>query len=577
MPTPPARSVRATLRHRWPALLLLAVAVLLAGAAPGTVAARNAAVAAAELRSAVDLLPADERALRVTTSSADDRVAQAASATAAAAAEGARLGPTTVLTARFTYPLTAMGGSLPAGTEVVLATSPDWPGRVEVVDGRLPAQAGVVEVLAPRASTLAVGDEVLVGTRATPARVVGTWRPRDADDPFWFADPGLAAGTLSDRDGAVGPLFVVDDAVVDALAERPLVRWTVVPGLADTSAAALGHVAEALAALPQALREAGALVQGATVDDDAATTLAALAASGDAERELGGPPTVLAGAAGVLAVLAAAWAVAARTARERAVLTARGGSARALVRREAPAVLGAGVLGMAGAVAVAAAAAGGSGMAGTVVWAGGTAALGCAASLTLASRARPVGGRTTLPGRLPSPGLAAVLGVVAVLAAVCTWSAVQAGTAGGPDAADAVGPLGAARPAAAALLLVLVGALVAVVARAVRPAIGHGVITTGGALALAAGAAALTLAGPPGSAVRGTWTAAVPAALAALVVVVVAGLAATRWDPGRDAPHLRRRRTGPAPVLVTAALLMLAGGWLTGSTLAGLVLGGVAR
>ncbi len=183
------------------------------------------------MREAAAGLDAAQRGVRVTTSSADDAAAQLSGADAVL---GELLDDVPVLTARLTYPLEARPADGAGATRsVVLAHVPDWATHVEIVTGRAPRAGGAAEVVAPDAAGLAAGSRLLVGSAGVPVDVVGTWEPVDPSDPLWFADPGLARGTMSGLKDAVGPLLAADDAAVNSAAQRPLVRWTVVPDVRE--------------------------------------------------------------------------------------------------------------------------------------------------------------------------------------------------------------------------------------------------------------------------------------------------------------------------------------------------------
>ncbi len=427
--------------------MLLSAAVALAVAAPALVADRTAQRTDAMVREAASALDAAQRGVRVTTSSADDAAAQLSEADAVL---GALLDDVPVLTARLTYPLEARsaGGAGPTRS-MVLAHVTDWASHVGIVDGRAPG-AGAAEVVAPRASGLAAGTRLLVGSAGLPVEVVGTWQPLDPSDPLWFADPGLASGTMSGLKGAIGPLLAADAAVVNRAAPRPLVRWTVVPQVEGLTADQLTALAERLESVPDALAGAGLLVQGASIDAEGGANLAVIAGTASAARLDARVAVGVAVAAGLAGLWAAVGLVEARTRRERTLLRARGARPGPLVSREAPWVLGAAALG-----ALLGWAAGGA--AGAPVWWAVAAGLGGGAAALV-----PAATRLPVDRSGPPPGVTAAVGasVLVPATALAVW---QLGRA----------PAGAVATVAPALVLVcagLLGALVTpLVARALVP------------------------------------------------------------------------------------------------------------
>jgi len=435
-------------RRRGVALVLLAAAVTLAVAVPALVVGRTAQRTDALVREAAVALDAAQRGVRVTTSSADDAGAQLSGADAVL---GELLDDVPVLTTRLTYPLEARPADGAGATRsVVLAHVPDWATHAEIVTGRAPRADGAAEVVAPDAAGLAAGSRLLVGSAGVPVDVVGTWKPVDPSDPLWFADPGLARGTMSGLRGAVGPLLAADDAVVNSAAQRPLVRWTVVPEVRDLTTDQMVRLAERLDAVPDALAGAGLLVQGASIDAEGGPNLSGIADAASAARRDSRAAVMTGGAAGLAGLWAAVGLLEARTRRERTLLRARGARSGPLLSREAPGAVAAAALG--GLLGLAAGVVAGV----PASWAVAACLAGGAGALVPARRPLPVDRSG------PPPGVTTAVGasVLVVATALGVWQLVRA-------------PGGAVATVAPALVLVcagLVGALVApLVARVLVP------------------------------------------------------------------------------------------------------------
>lgn len=534
--------------RRWP-LAVLAVSVLTAAVAPVLAEARAARSADESVATAVAGLDAAQRGVRVTTNSADDAAAQQAAATTALAGV---LGNVEVVGARLTYPLDAHEPDDPSAPtrSVILAHVADWADRVDVVDGRAPQPGDAVEVVAPAAAGIATGTRLLVGSAGLPVEVVGTWQPRDPGDPLWFADPGLADGTMSDRRGATGPLFVADDAAVDRAAERPLVRWTVAPPVAALAADDLARLARGLAAAPDALAAAGVVVQGSTVEADGGPTLAAIADRAVAAEHRARTAVVAALGAGVLGLLAAAATLERATRRERERLLSRGAARTRLVRREsagvALAALAGGLLGRAAAPLVGA---GHSALA-TAAWA---AAFGAVAALGTWLRRLPVD-----VGRGRSALRAALAALLVVLTGLAVWRLTT--TSDAPDVVAQAAPL---------LALTCAGLLVGLVVRRVGPG------PVGVQRAWLLPAVAALLGGSAGYALRSddptlraAWLAAGVGAVAIGVVTAVADLVAR--------PAVTPARGRDAVVRVVGLVVACGVGVGVALATAGLVVGGAS-
>lgn len=527
-----------------PALLLLAALVLIAV----VTTCWSLAAASGEMDDGVAHLVRDtsaaESGLSITTRTADDPLAQEA------AAEGvlANLAGIDTIAMRLTYPL-ATDRTDPAA--VVLAATTDLTDLVTLTAGVLPQPHtgdAPLQVLAPAAAGLAVGDTLTLGERASPVEVTGVWEPLDPSAPLWFADPGVVSGTMSDQDGAIGPLFVAEPADLLPTVERARERWVLTPG-ADLRAADLRPAASALSRAGDQLQQAGAIVQGAAITGHGPATLTALA---DHVLTL----SQRARAAAVVLAIAAATrigAISGLLARQRAgrtrLLLARGGRWAQLLATDLPGIaLAAGLGGALGAgVALLPGTPGAGGGALTLRVALAVAGFALVAVSWL-SRRRLAVDRSALERR----GLVPLAGrtLLVVLTALALWRLLRTGLLGESD-----GDLDLLAAAALPLLLALTGLVLAPVLRPVahRTArvagrLGAGAVGLVGLLGLrrlgahprTALAAAAALAGgalwTAGAATDRASTDALAGALvtawwvsAAGAVLVTAGVAVTGW------------------------------------------------
>lgn len=282
-----------------------------------------------------------------------------------------------------------------AAGRVVLRSTPS-PEVVEVREGTLPAPdpdwspgsapaPTAVEARAAEALGVGVGDVVEVtgsdGDRLV-LEVSGLWSPRDVDDPRWFGDPLVADGVVPGADGVPvhGPLLV-DEQVVSAVSGLDLVRWTLVPEVADLEPADLSPAAAALAAAATALEGDDAVAaQGLAVEGDLAGTFARLDTALSAARGATTAALVVLVLVGLVTLAQVARLLASLRHAHTALLRSRGASSRqltALSAAEAATVTVPGaLLGLVG-VAVARAVTGASGPWTTVLaLAAATAAVG---------------------------------------------------------------------------------------------------------------------------------------------------------------------------------------------------------
>ncbi|RKF26158.1 FtsX-like permease family protein [Micromonospora globbae] len=190
---------------------------------------------------------------------------------AAAAFGGA---PVTVSTARYGSGRELTGDLGPVTREgddpvfANLATLDDLPERAELASGAWPVPgANPLQVTLPEkvAATLGLtaGERIPVRDRSSERSsqmvLTGTWRPRDATDPYWRLAPGVGAGSAAESTTSYGP-FVLDPA--DFAATFPgsvSASWLVEPDLRAVAADRLPGLWSAAAPIIEDLPEAAGL------------------------------------------------------------------------------------------------------------------------------------------------------------------------------------------------------------------------------------------------------------------------------------------------------------------------------
>lgn len=183
-------------------------------------------------------------ALQVETKLADDATAQSTAATDLLSREFAGVA-NTVHRSLEDFPLAAsLNGeplTIPGDTSearVTVGSNPALEDNATIVAGAWPKAtsgttiSGVLQADAAKALGIAVGDQLGFGTGedAVVVTIVGTWLPKDAEDPLWFSNPGVATGRAvpaGDGTPSFGPLMV-DEPGLLALGTVPFVRWTMV-------------------------------------------------------------------------------------------------------------------------------------------------------------------------------------------------------------------------------------------------------------------------------------------------------------------------------------------------------------
>ena len=233
-------------------------------------------------------------ALQVETKLADDAVAQSTAATSLLSREFAGVA-NTVHRSLEDFPLaaslngepltipdhTASSGTAPSGTDsgsadfgsadearVTVGSNPELEDNATIVAGTWPnptssaatsgtSISGVLHADAANLLGIAVGDELSFGTGddAVVVTVVGTWLPKDAEDPLWFSNPGVATGQAvpaGDGTPSFGPLMV-DEPGLLALGTVPFVHWTMVLDAASITPGQLDQVGVAATNLRQTI------------------------------------------------------------------------------------------------------------------------------------------------------------------------------------------------------------------------------------------------------------------------------------------------------------------------------------
>ena len=300
--------VRRRARAQAGVLAAAAVLLLVVTSAVAGVLAFGEAQAADGLRTAVAEVPGAEAAATVRARLGQDPAAQDAAVREDVASLA---GDSPVLVTR-----SERGGitgvlepaaAADAGLRVVPLAYQDLPAHAELVDGGWPAggesagaeQAVTLHAGAAAALGVAAGDALVLDARGGPVtvRVTGTWRPLDADDPYFAGQPLETAGAESDT--LVGPL-VVADLAGSGLDPRPTVRWRVAPDAAEVAPSDLGRLSGAVGGLRARVTSDPRVGADTQVSDELRGTLV------DLERRVGAARAVTALPAVVVAVLAGA-------------------------------------------------------------------------------------------------------------------------------------------------------------------------------------------------------------------------------------------------------------------------------
>ena len=201
------------------------------------------------IRSTLETAPPTASAILIETNLSDDPEAQTAAASAQFDTVFGDLPVTVVRTVQSSAVEVSRPGEPLDAAQVLLRVDPQLEDHASLVDGdwaRNSGTGGQATMQADAAERLGVnvGDVLDLAQSPEPVTVVGTWRPNDATDPYWFAEPAILSGADGD---VAGPLVLGEDELA-SLDVPATVRWQVAP---DTSVVAAGDIASLSAALPR--------------------------------------------------------------------------------------------------------------------------------------------------------------------------------------------------------------------------------------------------------------------------------------------------------------------------------------
>ncbi|KQW07956.1 hypothetical protein ASC66_03095 [Leifsonia sp. Root4] len=180
---------------------------------------------------------------------------------------------------------------------------------------------------------LAIGDTVRLDSREGDGailRIVGTWRPIDANSPFWFGDAMAETG----RSGTDFGPFLIGEAGLAVLAESgvpvaPYASWTLIPDAATLTEPRVAELRDALTGTERALREDPTLNgSGVSLSGALPLTLDRMHNSLRSVAGLAPIPVVLIAAIGLIALTQLSRVLATARSVETGLLRARGASLR---------------------------------------------------------------------------------------------------------------------------------------------------------------------------------------------------------------------------------------------------------
>ena len=201
------------------------------------------------IRSTLENAPPTGSSILIETNLSDESEAQTAAANAQFETVFGDLPVTVDRTVQSSAVGVSRSGEPLGAVQVLLRVDPQLEEHAGLVDGdwaQNPGTGGQATMQADAAARLGivVGDVIALAQSPEPVTVVGTWRPIDATDPYWFAEPGILSGADGD---VAGPLVLGEDELA-ALDVPATVRWQVAP---DTSAVDAEDIAAISAALPR--------------------------------------------------------------------------------------------------------------------------------------------------------------------------------------------------------------------------------------------------------------------------------------------------------------------------------------
>lgn len=201
------------------------------------------------IRSTLETAPPTASSILVETKLSGDPEAQTAAASAQFETVFGELPVSAVRTVQTSsVDVSKPGGQLDAA-QILLRADPRLEEHARLVDGDWAGRSGVrgqATLQADAADRLGVdvGDVLTIAQTTEPVTVVGTWRPIDATDPYWFAEPAILSGADGD---VAGPLVLGEDELA-SLDVPATVRWQV---SVDTGAVAAADIPALSAALPR--------------------------------------------------------------------------------------------------------------------------------------------------------------------------------------------------------------------------------------------------------------------------------------------------------------------------------------
>lgn len=307
--------------HRGVFTALFAVLLITAAASSGLVGYLAAATTSG-VRAAFSAAPGSDGAMRVEARAAGAEQDAAVRTILSDELPGV---PLVVDRTLHTDPMVVVLDDAPDPVALVLSSIP-LAERATLVEGRWATGAfeGVLQDSAARALAVSPGAVVSLAD-GHAITITGTWQPRDALDPVWFADPLAATGSAGD---AFGPL-VVDEALVESM--RPFARWVLFPEPTLVTADAIPTIVGAAATLRDALGASDAVGTGNVLVEGGLPDLASrLEGSLGALAGVAPVPAVLLGALGLVALVELARLLVRVRMVETGVLRVRGASAARL-------------------------------------------------------------------------------------------------------------------------------------------------------------------------------------------------------------------------------------------------------
>ncbi|GAA3733266.1 ABC transporter permease [Leifsonia bigeumensis] len=212
-----------------------------------------------------------------------------------------------------------------------------WPAAASGTDGNAGTAdnpiPGALQADAARQLGLKVGDVLELGATGTAksVEIVGTWLPKDAGDPRWFADSGATTGNAhpaGDGTESFGPLMV-DEAVLPSLGPVPFVHWTIIVDANRVAPGDLAQLGQVATNLRQAIIDDDTIGKGdILVSGSLADTTTTVQRGLNSARGVTPVGILLAGLIGLIALVQLARLLSLARRPENALLRSRGASAQ---------------------------------------------------------------------------------------------------------------------------------------------------------------------------------------------------------------------------------------------------------